>query len=63
MRKIQFAIVGFVTGIMLGLLLGLAEMRIFKQLQNSMMLPFVIGITILAAAITGVVIGVKKSKI
>ncbi|MEO6722759.1 MAG: hypothetical protein ABIN67_20495 [Ferruginibacter sp.] len=63
MRKIQFAIVGFVTGIMLGLLLGLAEMRIFKQLQNSMMLPFVVGITILAAAIAGVVIGVKKSKI
>ena len=62
MRKIQFGIVGFVTGIMMGVLLGLAEMRIFRSLQNSMMLPFVIGLTILAAAVTGVVIGIKKSK-
>ena len=62
MRKIQFAIVGFVSGIMLGLLIGLAEMRIFKQLQNSMMLPVLIGITVLVAAITGVVIGIRKSK-
>ncbi len=62
MRKIQYGIVGFVTGIMLGLLIGLAVMKIFKQLQNSAALPFVFGIIVIASAITGVSIGINRAK-
>ncbi|MDO9375258.1 MAG: DUF5957 family protein [Ferruginibacter sp.] len=62
MRKIQFGIAGFVTGIMLGLLLGLAEMRLLQQHINPAIIPFMIGITVIFCAITGVVIGMKKAR-
>jgi hypothetical protein len=62
MRKITYGIAGFAAGIMLGLLIGLAEMRIFKGLQHSSALPFLIGTTVIISAITGVSLGIRKAK-
>lgn len=62
MKKIQYGITGFVIGIMMGLLFGLAEMKLFRRLQHSPMLPFVMGITVIASAITGVSIRIKKAR-
>lgn len=62
MKKIQYGIVGFVVGIMTGLLFALAEVKLFKQFHNANMLPFVVGITVITSAVTGVSLGVKKAK-
>lgn len=60
--KLQYGIAGFLIGIMLGLLLGLVETKLFIRLQNSSMLPFAIGITVIVSAIAGVSIGIKMAK-
>ena len=62
MRKIQFGIAGFAAGIMLGLLFGLAEMRLLQGHIDPAIIPFMIGITVIVCAITGVTIGVKKGR-
>ena len=62
MRRIQYGITGFVAGIMIGLLIGLVEMKLFKRLQSSAALPFVVGITVITSAITGVSMGIKRAK-
>ena len=62
MKKIQYGIVGFVVGIMTGLLFALAEVKLFKELLNPDMLPFMIGITVIASAVTGVSVAVRRAK-
>jgi|GEM_PF-3306518 len=62
MKKIQYGIIGFVTGILLGLLIGIIEMKLMKRLQCETFMPFVIGITVIASAVTGVVTAIKLSR-
>ena len=62
MRKIQFGIAGFAAGVMMGLLVGLAELRMLQGHIDPAILPFLIGITVVFCAITGVVIGMKKAR-
>jgi ABC-type uncharacterized transport system permease subunit len=60
--KIQYGIAGFVIGIMTGLLLGLLEMRLTKHFKLDTILPFAIGITVIACAITGIVVGIRIAR-
>ena len=60
--KIQYGIAGFLIGILSGLLLGIIEMKMMKRLQQETMMPFVIGITVIASAITGVYLGLKIAR-
>jgi len=60
--KIQYGIAGFVIGIMSGLLIGLAEMKLFMRMHHQTIIPFAIGITVIVAAITGVRTGIKMAK-
>jgi ABC-type antimicrobial peptide transport system permease subunit len=60
--KIQYGIAGFVIGIMSGLLFGLIEMKLMMRLHQDTIIPFVIGITVIACAVTGIVTGVKIAK-
>jgi hypothetical protein len=57
--KIQYAIVGFVIGIMTGLLLGVVEMKLIRGESRDSLLPFVIGVTVITCIITGVRTGIK----
>jgi len=60
--KLQYGIIGFLSGIMLGLLAGIAEMKILKQLHFDTAIPFAIGFTVLAFAFGGAVTGVRRAK-
>ena len=60
--KMQYGIAGFLIGILSGLLLGIIEMKIMKRLQQETIMPFVIGITVIASAVTGIYIGLKIAK-
>ena len=55
-------IVGFIVGILSALLLGIIEMKLLKRFQLEPLIPFVIGITVLASALTGIIIGIKIAK-
>ena len=59
--KIQYGIAGFVVGIMSGLLIGLAEMKLLMRLHHQTIIPFAIGITVIVCAVTGVRTGVKMA--
>ena len=61
MKKIQFGIAGFAIGIMLGLLIALAEIKFIRPLQQSPFLPFIVGISVIASAVTGVVVAVNRA--
>ncbi len=61
--KIQYGIAGFVTGILLSLLIGIIEMKIMKHLQYETITPFLIGLTVISCALAGVFVGVKMSKL
>lgn len=60
--KIVFGIAGFVTGVMLGLLLGLVEMRLISGFEMGAATPFIVGVTVITTAITGIVTGLKMYK-
>ncbi|MEO5891502.1 MAG: hypothetical protein ABIQ31_14715 [Ferruginibacter sp.] len=60
--KIQYAIAGFVIGIMTGLLIGLLEMKLIMHLHGSTIIPFVIGVTVIGCAITGIVTGIRMAR-
>ena len=53
---------GFVIGIMTGLLFALAEVKLFKQFHNPNMLLFVVGITVITSAVTGISVAVRRAK-
>jgi ABC-type antimicrobial peptide transport system permease subunit len=57
--KIQYGIAGFVIGILGGLLIGLAEMKLMMHFQWNTAIPFAIGFTVLIAAITGIRVALK----
>ena len=57
--KIQYAIVGFVIGIMTGLLLGVIEMKLVSGTNRSTMLPFIILVTVMTCIIIGIRTGIK----
>lgn len=60
--KLQYAIAGFLIGIMTGLLLGLVEMKLTRHLHLDAALPFLIGITVIACAVTGIVTGIRMAR-
>lgn len=60
--KIQYGIAGFVTGILLSLLIGIIEMKIMKHLQRETITPFLIGLTVIGFALAGIFIGIRLSK-
>ncbi|MEO7768025.1 MAG: hypothetical protein ABIS01_11385 [Ferruginibacter sp.] len=60
--KIQYGIAGFLIGIMLGLLLGLIEMKWMMGRRMDDFIPFVMGITVITAAVTGIIGGRKLAK-
>jgi hypothetical protein len=60
--KIQYGITGFAIGIMSGLLIGIAEMKMLKYFEQQIILPFVIGLTVLTCAVAGIFIGIRLSK-
>jgi hypothetical protein len=59
--KIQYGIAGFAIGIMLGLLIGIAEMKMLRYFEQQTILPFVIGLTVLTCAVSGIFIGIRIS--
>ena len=60
--KIQYYIVGFAIGIMIGLLLSVAEMKFMIGSQNAWLLPFIIGFTVIFSIIMGMILTVKFAK-
>jgi hypothetical protein len=60
--KIQYAIAGFVIGIMTGLLLGLIEMKLISGANRDTALPFIIGITVITSIIIGIRTGIRIAK-
>jgi hypothetical protein len=59
--KIQYAIVGFVVGIMTGLLLGVLEMKLVSGTNRSTILPFIILVTVITCIIIGVRTAIKMA--
>lgn len=57
--KIVYGISGFAAGVMTGLLLGVLETKLLMRLHHEAIVPFVIGLTVLACVITGIVTAVK----
>ena len=60
--KIQYGIAGFLIGIMSGLLVGVIEMKIMMGMHYDTAIPFVIGLTVIGCAVTGVAVGVRRIK-
>jgi len=53
MLKVQYGIAGFFTGIFIGFLMGLVEMRFIDNAKHPAMLFIVIALTLLACGIAG----------
>jgi len=60
--KIQYGIAGFVSGILISLLIGIIEMKIMKHLRYETITPFLIGLTVIGCALAGTIIGVRVGK-
>ncbi|MEO6549585.1 MAG: hypothetical protein ABIN94_16405 [Ferruginibacter sp.] len=57
--KLQYGIAGFLIGIGVGLMLGLIEMKWMMGRQFDTLMPFIIGLTVIASMMSGVIIGRK----
>jgi len=60
--KILYGIAGFAIGVMVGLLVGVAEMKLISGTKYDSMLPFVIGATVIACVIIGISTGIKMAR-
>ena len=60
--RIQYGIAGFMIGVMTGLLIGIIEMKILRYFQLDTITPFLIGFTVLACILTGVILGARYGK-
>jgi hypothetical protein len=59
MLKIQHGLAGFFAGMFTGFLLGLLELRIIDRDKHHFLPFFVLSLTIITCAITGLLIGLK----